>query len=472
MKQWNYFILQTLLFVSVALSSACQSSNTFPGVYAGVKLSLNPLGGGMNRTDVVILFRKDKTFTDELEKKDWKTAVRGKYVISGKKIQLLYKNGDKDEFDMTSHGNLDAGTFVMFKMELDNRVPKGSYKFKFVSGAGGIATGTTYIGSSSNRELNFDGAGNFTTERQSATVVAGDNIGGGTSSKSDGRGKYTLTDGALTLKYDNGNTTTHSFFASAGDSKNKPMAVVDGSFYFMEDDKGNKTESKNSTSSRTGSTQNTSAPNSNSPGALSGKLPTAVELLSSLRNKYGAEAIDGIRTYKVTAEFNGIKLVSYNDLAGNRFRNEMYQKGKLVVVEQISATSGWQWVNGKKTPATAARIREAQYNDYVGVLGLQQKYNKAFAQGKVMANKKGYSVGFQVDGNTFIYVIDKDYNIVGDSYVIGKNKQINAYSNNRTIAGIRLPFTTISSNGTNKITINYQSFEANGTLDTDWSDPR
>ena len=455
MRYPTYFFFQFLLIVTVAFSSSCRSADAFPGVYAGVKLSLNPLGGGMNRTDIVILFRKDKTFTDQLEKKDWKTAVRGNYKVTGSSVELTFKNGEKTTYKISRNGLLEGGGYVLFQMELDNSVPKGAYKFKFISGSGGIATGTTYVGTSSSRELNFDGAGNFSTDRQSTTLISGDNIGGGANSKSDGQGKYTLKEGTLTLKYDNGKTTTHSFFASAGDGKkNKPMAVIDGSFYFMGDDD----KDKKSASTGTSSTQKS--------------LPKASAILTSLRKKYGGAAIDALRTYKVEATFNGLKLISYNDLTGDRFRNEMYQNGKLIAIEQIVGGKGWQWTQGKKTVATHERLVETKYNDYIGVLGLRQQYNKAFAGGTVEAYRNGYQVSFQVDGNKFEYLIDADYNIVGDSYQIGNSKQSNTYSNNRTITGITMPFTTIASSGKNKITLTYTKFEVNVPLDTDWKEPK
>lgn len=450
MRSFRLIFIQILFFLSTALSLSCQSSDGFPGVYAGVKLSLNPLGGGMNRTDVVILLRKDKTFTDELDKKDWKIAVRGKYVIKGSKLLLNYNNGDHDNYTITNSGNLDAGTFVMFKMELDNSIPKGSYTFKFVSGSGGISTGTTYIGSSAKQVLNFDGAGNFTTDKQSTTVIAGDNIGGGTNTKSDGKGKYTLKDGMLTLRYENGNTTTHSFFASAGDGKNKAMAVIDGSFYFTDD-----ASDKKQTSTKLSDT----------------KLPSAAEILSELRKKYGGATLDAVKTYTVEAEFKGVKLISYNDLVANRFRNEMYVKGKLLSVEQIGADGGWLWSNGKKSISERQRLEEVKYNDHIGVLGLQKRNNSAFANGIVKSTGNGYSIAFAIDGHQFIYVIDRNYNILGDSYEIGSKKQINSYSDNRTTSGIRMPFSTTASDGKNKITLNYKRIDINTPLATKWQTP-
>lgn len=447
MKQFPYIVLKLFFFLTITLTTSCQSSDQFAGVYAGVKLSLNPLGGAMNRTDVVILLRNDKTFTDQLNKEDWKTAVRGKYEIKGTELYLKYNNGDQEELSITKGGNLDAGTYVLFKMELDNSIPKGSYEFKFINGSGGIATGTTYIGSSSIRTLDFDGAGNFSTDRQATTIIAGNNIGGGTNTKTDGQGKYELKDGKLILKYENGNTTTHSFFASAANGKNKAMAVIDGSFYFMDDDADQKHQKQSNA-----------------------KLPTAAEILKEVRKSYGGNTLDRLKTYKVEAEFNGIKLISYNDLEGNRFRNEMYNNGKLIAVEQMADNKGWLWNNGKKANNDPQRMQVLKYNDYIGVLGLQAKNNAAFAKGIVKATKEGYSVAFQVDGHTFVYLIDADYNILGDSYQIGNSKQLNNYSNNRTVEGIKMPFKTITSDGKNKVTLNYKSIEVNQPLKTTWQE--
>ncbi|WP_316736792.1 hypothetical protein [Pedobacter aquatilis] len=450
MKQFRYFTLQILILITTALSSACQSSGSFPGVYAGVKLSLNPLGGGMNRTDVVILLRKDKTFTDQLKKKDWKTAIRGKYEIKGSDVHLLYSNGDKDEFTITKGGNLDAGTYTLFKMDLDNSVPKGTYEFKFINGSGGIATGTTYVGTSSRRNLSFDGAGHFTTDKQSTTVIAGDNIGGGTNTKSDGKGKYIVKDGTLTLKYDNGNTTTHSFFASAASGKSKAMAVIDGSFYFMGDE-----DKKTSNSSK--NTANT-------------KLPTAAEVFNETRKVYGGAALDNIKTYTIKARVGNIDLISYNDVSGNRFRNEMYLQGKLIAIEQIGPGGGWLWNNGKKTISDKQRLLETKYNDYIGVLGLLQKNRAAFCKGKVQATKDGYLVEFQVEGYQYTFHVDRDYNLLSDSYQIGTSTQSNRYSNNRTTDGIKMPFRTLSTSGKNSIVINYESILINKPLTTNWKE--
>lgn len=449
MNKLHYFILYFLI-LSTTLSFSCKSSNDFSGVYAGVRMSLNALGGALDRYDEVYLFRKDKTFTDQLNKKDWKTAVRGKYEIKGSEVYLTYTNGKKENFTITKGGNLDAGTYVLFKMELDNSVPKGTYKFKFMSSSGGMATGTTYVGTSTNKTLDFDGNGNFSTDRQSTTMISGDNIGGGTNTKSDGKGKYTLKDGTLTLNYENGTSTTHSFFASLGSERDKTMAVIDGSFYFTEDENKRKdTDDKKQANA---------------------KLPSATEIFKEARKIHGGDAIDRLQSYNIEADISGINIISYNDVTGKRFRNEMYNKGKLIVVEQIGPNGGWLWNNGKKTASDAKRLRESKYSGYTGVLGLHQKNNAAFSKGKVAATKDGYSVSFEVDGHQFVYLLDDNYQLTGSGFQIGTTKQSSTYSNFQTVGGIKMPFTTVTSDSKNKLTMRYKSIKMNEKLATDWKE--
>lgn len=148
----------------------------------------------------------------------------------------------------------------------------------------------------------------------------------------------------------------------------------------------------------------------------------------------------------------------------------MYQKGKLIAIEQMANQKGWLLNNGKKTSSDAERMQVICYNDFIGVLGLQAQNNAAFSKGTVKAIKEGYSVTFKVDGHDFMYMIDRNYDILGDSYLIGNSKQLNSYSNNQTVSGIRMPFKTITSDGKNKVTLNYKSITINQPLNTTWKE--
>ena len=82
----------------------------------------------------------------------------------------------------------------------------------------------------------FDGKGRFSSGGSSyATVTsgtAGGGIGGGSSKSRSDEGSYTLDQGELTLKYDDGTVVRHSFFYTSPLVKdNKAMAIIDGEVY-------------------------------------------------------------------------------------------------------------------------------------------------------------------------------------------------------------------------------------------------
>ncbi|WEK33804.1 MAG: hypothetical protein P0Y53_15030 [Candidatus Pseudobacter hemicellulosilyticus] len=451
MRTIRLFLLLVVPFVAIGLVSSCQSASSFPGVYAGVKLSISPMiGAGMIRTDVVILFRKDGTFTDELEEPDWKTAVSGKYAISGSKVILTFaKDGDKTEYKFTEKGNLDAGSFTLFKMAEKDKIPPGEYEFQYASGSGGIGTPVPYVGASGKTYLNFDGNGNFTTEKNSATVVAGDNIGGGTSKSSDGKGKYVLKDGELTLTFSNGAVTRHSFFAHRGDgSKGDAMAVIDGRFFFEKDEKDKKKTSKDA--------------------------PAASTILESLRRQHGGNAIDNIKTVLVKGTMTGLNLVSRIDLENKKYRYEIYQGNKLIGVEQIEGNSGWQWVNGKRSAVTQQRIKEVKISAYTGISGLRAANNNGFTGATVTAGKngEGYSVAFMVDGIPVVYVVNNNLQLLGDGYQMGNAQTLTLYSNYKKVGSLNIPFTETMTREGKKQVATINEYQVNVPLGTDWSVPQ
>ncbi|WP_276481574.1 hypothetical protein [Paraflavitalea pollutisoli] len=450
------FVAMILGCCLLGLTSACQQAPV-QGVYAGVELSLSTMMGGMNRTDHVILFRNDGTFTDELEEADWQTAVKGIFVKKGNELLLTYhkkkRNGETRVVDYTINksGTLSRGTYVLFEMEEANKIQPGGYRFSHMRGTGGIGTPTAYVGSSSNAYLHFDGKGRFSNESTTYTSVIGDNISGGSGSSKEGKGAYTLKDGLLTLTHDDGKVTKHSFFSSPGGGKDGPMAVVDGRFYFMKDE-------ADANKKKGASTDN--------------KLPVAAELLTAVRNQHGGDKIDGVQTIGAEAGFSGITVKSFIDLTRKRVRHESYQKGQLLVVEQITPDSSWQWVRGKTTALTKQRLQESAYSLYTGITGLNKSRNAAFAAGTVKADGGGYEVAFAVDGHPIVYQIDSKNQVVGDIITIGSAKHTARYSDFRNIDGLLIPFKAKASDGKNNVTIQYTSYKVNGPLDTDWELPR
>lgn len=209
---------------------ARSQSTSLNGLYAGVEIMPSAMGG-MSRNDVVILFRPDGTYNDDLRKRDWQQRVSGRYTVSGKNVALR-SNGDNRPvtYTLDKDGNMNAGSFNLVRQPTDNSVPKGRYEFSSAAGSGGGAGGVA-VGSFSNKAFYFDGQGNFSTNSQTSAIVSGSNVGGGNSHKSSGGGTYKINKGVLTLTFANGATEVHSFFCRPG--YQPIMAVIDGDIYFV-----------------------------------------------------------------------------------------------------------------------------------------------------------------------------------------------------------------------------------------------
>jgi len=215
-----------LLFLTGYCSSA--QKNNFV-VYAGVKASAGT--GAMNRTDVAMLLRNDGTFTDKLGEQNWRTAVKGKYTQTATKLTLNYAGKKAVIYNVTKKGNLSRRGQILSKFSKPN-IPKGGFEYKKSSGNGGMGTNQDYVGSSSSKYFYFDDRNRFTTKQSSNTTVVGSQVGGGTGKKSTDSGTYSLVNGELTLKFDNGSTKKYSCFVSRPVGKDGDMLLINGSFYF------------------------------------------------------------------------------------------------------------------------------------------------------------------------------------------------------------------------------------------------
>jgi hypothetical protein len=228
MKYFLRYATLVLLFQSFIVRG--QSKTSVNGVYAGVEIMPSAMGG-MGRNEVVILFRPDGTYNDDLRKSGWQQRVSGRYTVSGRTVSLRTPGDNRAiTYTIDNDGNMNAGSFNLIRQPTDNSIPKGNYEFNSAGGSGGGASGTA-VGSFSNKGFYFDGQGNFSTNSQTAVVVSGSNVGGGNSHKSSGGGTYKISKGVLTLTFANGATETHSFFCRPG--YDPVMAVIDGDIYFV-----------------------------------------------------------------------------------------------------------------------------------------------------------------------------------------------------------------------------------------------
>src|ERR1700743_1261958 len=106
------------------------AQNSLNGVYAGIETALpTVIGQGMERTDRVFLFRPDGSFNGNLRRTDWRTAVTGRYTISGRSVTLQFSTGGKEMLTLQGNGDLQGhgstGNYPILRLATDRSVPAG-----------------------------------------------------------------------------------------------------------------------------------------------------------------------------------------------------------------------------------------------------------------------------------------------------------------------------------------------------------
>lgn len=445
MKYWG-ILYQLILFSTLLISCKADSIN---GVYAGVQLQISAWpGGGMGRNDVAIYFRPNGTFTNDLKDPNWKTTVKGKFTVSGSDVVLNFTDGKKRTYKITSKGNLSGGNFILLPLSMKGSIPTSSFQYKGGSSAGGIGSNTPYVGTFSQNVIHFDGKGNFSHSRQGTVMIAGDNIGGGNTSKSDDAGTYSYQEGLLKLTYNTGKTQTHSFFFT---KDGEEIAVLDGRIYTKYDGK-------------TGA--------SPSSEKRSVNLPTASELVDKARKAHGGKALDAIRNLKITSQLAGVQMINQSDYQQPRALGEARVSGKVAYAEYWKGQQGWSWLQGKKTPFTQARLREKEANRYAGLSGLHSQRMAVLQQGKVEAYKNGgYVLSYNKDGSPIKLILDKNYRVIGEETPSEGKTLIVQYENFRSVKGVLIPFTEVQILGSRKNEIKITDYRINELTEADWEEP-
>lgn len=457
MKQFKLLLIMTLLLCFDNLQAQTGKLN---GVYAGVQFSVSPLiGGGMNRKDVVILFRTDGTFNDQMGQPNWSTKVAGKYIISGNTVTLNFPKSSTS-YTIKNATTLHGYGFQLFKLQ-GSTISPGYFEFTSAMGSGGGSSGLTYVGTSSHRGLNFDSKGHFSNSRNSATLIAGENVGGGSTRNDSGNGTYKINEGVLTLNYSDGKTETHSFFCDlAGKTR---MAAVDGRVYFSSDEKDAGKTTKTDLSNQPDVKQQTDA------GPVDGK-----SLLLKANNTHGGSKLDAVKTAKVTATAMDVKVVELIDAVHNKIRIELWKNGKLSSVQQTEGNNGWLWNNGNKTILPKDKVTEAQSILYTGMLGLRKQVldKMQIANTQKMKNASMYTIECTLDGNNYIFAVDDQNRLAAYGYKIAGKISFSLLSDLRPVQGLIIPFHEVSTSGSQKLAIQYDNFEINPTLDAQaWAIP-
>ena len=194
-------------------------------------------------TDISFYLRDDGTYASRLEKPDWRTRIDGTYKVKDGILTIT----SNDDYDTSYHCENDDCTFLwnsigtgyyMFQAKIASEMPKDCFSFR-KAGSSSLhdwSGGSDTVSVGVSGYYCFDGKGRFSSGGSSyataSSGTAGGGIGGGSSKSRSDEGSYTLDQGELTLKYDDGTTLRHSFFYTPPLGKDKKtMAIIDGDVY-------------------------------------------------------------------------------------------------------------------------------------------------------------------------------------------------------------------------------------------------
>ncbi len=397
----------------------------------------------MSLTTFTYYFRLDGTYAKDFDKPDWKTRVDGTYTLKGKTITLSEIQGDKpDTMEIQPDGDIDDGSYTLFKLNVMNSVPAKRLENKSASSSGGGMTGMTYVGVFSKDVLTFDGKGSFTNDGNTDVAIIGDAIGGGTSKSKNNIGSYSVKDSALTLNYPDGKKETVSFFYA---EKPEVMALINGSFYYEYDEKDKektvvKTENK---------------PIENKADAL--------KILQTANIAQGGAKLDNLKTLRVKGNGMGLEITILVDVENQKICNELRMNGKLVGIEQTEGNSGWQWMNNQKTPLAAKRLAEMNRTFSTGILGLRNNSLKSFAiqSAELKSESNMKTVIVDIEGEKYGMIFDANDYLVGEITVSADGKESTISKDFKKVDGIVFPFSSTTTSDTQTLVVNFTSVEVN-----------
>jgi hypothetical protein len=454
------------LFYCISFS---YGQNKISGVYAGTESSMGV--NGMQSFGRSYYFREDGTYCNDLGKPGWKTNVNGTYTITGKTLTLFSNKGyPPNKMEIIKDDYLSDGGTSLFKFDVMNRLPAQSFSHTMASSTGGIGTGTPYAGSYGQNDLSFDGKGHFSHSGFGSSMVAGDNVGGGSTKEFGGDGTYTIKESMLTLNYYDGKVVTKSFFYSGDDPA---MALINGSIYYAAEKKGNlETIKKQTSQTQQGTMKSEKRDVATKPSG--GNAADGVDILQKANLAHGGKALDNLKTVRLQAAVGAMSIKQLIDILQQKIRIEFYKGDKLTGVEQLEGGTGWQWVNGKVTELPAARIKEISATFNTGILGLRNEKlkNITVQSAEINEDDKMKTVTVKINGQIYAWLFDTDNRMTGEANNGGGMEHMSISRDFRTISGIVLPYTGIEKHGGQSFTVNYSSIIINPAFtQKDWGKP-
>jgi hypothetical protein len=427
-------------------------NQTMHAVLAGSEYTPNTESGGMERKDHVYYFRPDASFCSELDKADWQKKVTGTYSIDGNRLKMKWMSDGAEKVILLgvtgTTGQMGAATFI--KMEVAGKVPPGLYKYTRSSGR--------------QEELYFDPSGRFGRLRFTQGTPASSK--GKKSKPYNGDGFYTLAQSVLTLQYDNGRTSTQSFFVS---EDKITIAVIDGRIFYREEENNVAQQAPDTPS--TASTETANAETEPGPAA---DPSTAMIILQSANRAHGGAFLDNINTMKAVMNTNNLTITMQADFQQHFLRMESAVNNNTILVEQLEGSTGWSYDGSGYTSLSPQRIREMQHTLYCGQLGLRSDV-LAKSTATLQKQQSGLSsVMVQIDNLRAGYIINNQNNHLEALILAGDNNATSSitYSDYKKVDNILLPFTETIQSGNHTQKIVYDKYTINPKLSKeDWAKP-
>ncbi len=467
MKKYNATVFSVLsiglLFFSINRSHSQKLKTDV--VYGGRGFTW---GLQMSSYDLVVLFRSDGTFCNRLEDTDWQTKIDGRYKRTNDKIVMEYLDGAEENdtifFKRSKKGNrlIFYKGAQMVKMKIANTIPEGFYEFSKASSSGGMGTGSVYVGTQKNKGYNFYKNGTFDRSSSSGVFLSGKNVGGGSGSESSGKGKYTMEQGLLTLKYDDGTITKSSFFYSRPDDGDEGvfMTAINGSIFFsgMEEEEST---TQNSTVKTSKEVTNRDAESVEQKG---------MQILRDAKLVHGGQALDRLKTIEADIVFSGLSFKVSMDFERSYLQLESTSPS-FNYVEQLEGNEGWVHQNNVTTSLSKARREELRMTFYTGLFGLRdQVLNQLKIRDVVETKDDLLLVLAQMGTHKMGYVVDKKDKVLVAAMVPKNGKsEITYYSNLKKDAGLLLPFTETTEGKDGNTVVKYTQYRINPNFtDNDW----
>jgi hypothetical protein len=413
-------------------------NQTINAVYAGTAYEYDQSSdaGQMVRTDYAYYFRPNSSFCSGLDKSDWQKRIDGTYYITGNQLRMHFTSDGSEKIILLSPtgetGQSGAATFV--RLNIATAVPAGFFKF--------IKTGGKPDGFY------------FTDGKFKRTTTLSNNGDGGS---------YTINQGSLGLKFDNGKTVNYSLFTSPD---KQAIIVINGDIYYMDEEEMAKHGDK---VAPTVASAAPVAPKSNDI------LEAGMNLMKDANATHGGKSLDNLNSLKAVMNTNNLTLTMTADFTRQIVRLESSLQGNVILLEQMEGNSGWSFDGNGYATLSPQRVTELKRYLYCGILGLKSG-NLAKSTATMQTTQYDLSsVMVTVNSMRAGYIINNKTNKLEALIMVDplSGTTTFTYSDFKKTGGILLPFTEIMQAGKHAQTITYESYDINPSFPANtWAKPK